>query len=56
MTGVEATSLLGGTVKLENGEVVFEAGTKTGTDRILYTLTDAAGGTSTGWIIVDVSA
>ncbi|MEH6802205.1 Ig-like domain-containing protein [Rhodococcus erythropolis] len=56
VTGVEATSLLGGTVKLENGEVVFEAGTKTGTDRILYTLTDAAGGTSTGWIIVDVSA
>lgn len=44
VTGVEATSLLGGTVKLENGEVVFEAGTKTGTDRILYTLTDAVGG------------
>ncbi len=56
VTGVEGTSLLGGTVKLENGEVVFEAGTKTGTDRILYTLTDADGGTSTGWIIVDVSA
>ncbi|MGQ5693762.1 Ig-like domain-containing protein [Rhodococcus erythropolis] len=56
VSGVEATSLLGGTVKLENGEVVFEAGTKTGTDRILYTLTDAAGGASTGWIIVDVSA
>ena len=56
VTGVGATSLLGGTVKLENGEVVFEAGTKAGTDRILYTLTDAAGGTSTGWIIVDVSA
>ncbi|MCE4264574.1 Ig-like domain-containing protein [Rhodococcus globerulus] len=56
VTGVEATSLLGGTVKLENGKVVFKAGTKTGTDKILYTLTDANGGTSTGWIIVKVKA
>lgn len=56
ITGVEATSLLGGAVKLENGKVVFKAGTKTGTDKILYTLTDANGGTSTGWIIVKVKA
>lgn len=56
VTGVEATSLLGGTVKLDGGKVVYTAGTKTGVDRIRYTLTDAAGGTSTGWIIVDVSA
>lgn len=56
VTGVETTSLLGGTVKLENGKVVFKAGKKTGTDKILYTLTDANGGTSTGWIIVKVKA
>ncbi|MFC8934870.1 Ig-like domain-containing protein [Rhodococcus sp. NPDC057135] len=56
VAGVEATSLLGGTVKLDGGKVVYTAGTKTGVDRIRYTLTDAAGGTSTGWIVVDVSA
>jgi hypothetical protein len=56
VTGAPATSLLGGTVKLDNGKVVFKAGSKTGTDKILYTLTDANGGTSTGWIIVKVKA
>ncbi|OYD68140.1 Ig-like domain-containing protein [Rhodococcus sp. OK302] len=56
VTGVEATSLLGGAVKLEGGKVAYQAPLTPGVDRVRYTLTDASGGTSTGWIIVDVKA